>query len=204
MKKENLRSLGVGLLIASLLTAAYATFVQGNVPIEGVTLPSLLNGQEASLLKDKVEKGEARLEKLTSEKEDLSQQVEKLTADKESLIEKLDKQRESIDYLESLRNKDDETADQDESSANSNEESSNNSNQTLADGSFVINQGESASQIAQRLETEGFIESATEFQNLIDQWQLGSLIQTGEYQLSSDMSIHEIASQLTNGAYYYQ
>ncbi|MCR8968733.1 endolytic transglycosylase MltG [Facklamia sp. 7083-14-GEN3] len=202
MKKENLRSLGVGLLIASLITAAYATFVQGHVPIEGVTLPSILNGQETSQLKEMVEESESSLDKLTSDNEELNRQLEKLTADNESLTERVANQRESIEYLESLRDED--TEDQDESVDLNSEAEREDNNQSSAEGAFVVSEGENASQIAQRLETEGYISSAQEFQNLIEQWQLSSLIQTGEYQLNSDMTIHEIASQLTNGAYYYQ
>ncbi|MGF3066076.1 endolytic transglycosylase MltG [Facklamia sp. P12945] len=204
MKKEKLRSLGVGLLIASLLTAVYATFVQGYVPIEGVTLPSLLDGQETRQLKDKVKESEASLEKLTGDNENLKKQLEKVTTDNESLTEKVAKQRESIDYLESLRDESDNTEEQDESIDSNDETASEDNNQASAEGAFVIRQGENASQISQRLETEGYITSAQEFQNLIEQWQLSSLIQTGEYQLNSDMTIHEIASQLTHGAYYYQ
>ena len=70
-------------------------------------------------------------------------------------------------------------------------------------GSFTISDGENASDIAQRLESEGYIDSATELEDLIDQWDLSTVIVADTYDLNSDMSIHDIASIITQGAYYY-
>lgn len=203
MKKDNLRSLGVGFLIASMITAAYATFVQGHLPIEGVTLPSLLNGQTTSQLQKQLKNSDITIESLKSESEQMDKTIQKLSSEKEKLKEKVDQQSESIAYLESLREK----AGEDEQNSTDNaNQTADETSQSLGDSgqSFTISPGENSSQIAKRLEEEGLVGSATEFQALIDQWQLSSLIQAGDYQLDASMTIHEIASQLTNGAYYYQ
>lgn len=198
MSKQSLRSIGLGFLAASILTGAFAVFYQGNVPVDGVTLPSLLKGEHTQKLKEEESIAKADLESVSLERDELSSQISKLKDDQESLKSKVDKQNESIAYYESLKEKWDESQ-LDEETTEENPEAD-----PQGDGTFVVNQGEGSAEIAGRLESEGYVESAAEFQELIDQWNLATVIQAGEYELTPDMSIHEIASQLTHGAYYYQ
>ena len=198
MSKQSLRSIGLGFLAASILTGAFAVFYQGNVPVDGVTLPSLLKGEHTQKLKEEESIAKADLESVSLERDELSSQISKLKDDQESLKSKVDKQNESIAYYESLKEKWDESQ-LDEEMTEENPEAD-----QPGDGTFVVNQGEGSAAIASRLESEGYVESAAEFQELIDQWNLATVIQAGEYELTPDMSIHEIASQLTHGAYYYQ
>lgn len=198
MSKQSLRSIGLGFLAASILTGAFAVFYQGNVPVDGVTLPSLLKGEHAQKLKEEESMAKADLESVSLERDELSSQISKLKDEQESLKSKVDKQNESIAYYESLKEKWDESQ-LDEETTEENPETD-----QPGDGTFVVNQGEGSAEIASRLESQGYVESAAEFQELIDQWNLATVIQAGEYELTPDMSIHEIASQLTHGAYYYQ
>lgn len=198
MSKQSLRSIGLGFLAASILTGAFAVFYQGNVPVDGVTLPSLLKGEHTQKLKEEESIAKADLESVSLERDELSSQISKLKDEQESLKSKVDKQNESIAYYESLKEKWDESQ-LDEEMTEENPEAD-----QPGDGTFVVNQGEGSAEIAGRLESEGYVESAAEFQELIDQWNLATVIQAGEYELTPDMSIHEIASQLTHGAYYYQ
>lgn len=198
MSKQSLRSIGLGFLAASILTGAFAVFYQGNVPVDGVTLPSLLKGEHTQKLKEEESMAKADLESVSLERDELSSQISKLKDEQESLKSKIDKQNESIAYYESLKEKWDESQ-LDEETTEENPEAD-----PQGDGTFVVNQGEGSAEIASRLESEGYVESAAEFQELIDQWNLATVIQAGEYELTPDMSIHEIASQLTHGAYYYQ
>lgn len=198
MSKQSLRSIGLGFLAASILTGAFAVFYQGNVPVDGVTLPSLLKGEHTQKLKEEESIAKADLESVSLERDELSSQISKLKDEQESLKSKVDKQNESIAYYESLKEKWDESQ-LDEEMTEENPEAD-----QPGDGTFVVNQGEGSAAIASRLESEGYVESAAEFQELIDQWNLATVIQAGEYELTPDMSIHEIASQLTHGAYYYQ
>lgn len=203
MSKQSLRSIGLGFLAASILTGAFAVFYQGNVPVDGVTLPSLLKGEHTQKLKEEESMAKADLESVSLERDELSSQISKLKDEQESLKSKVDKQNESIAYYESLKEKWDESQ-LDEETTDEERTEEDPAADPQGDGTFVVNQGEGSAEIASRLESEGYVESAAEFQELIDQWNLATVIQAGEYELTPDMSIHEIASQLTHGAYYYQ
>lgn len=201
MSKQSLRSVGVGFLAASILTGAFAVFYQGNMPVDGVTLPSLLKGEYSQKIKQEESLAQADLASVTQERDTLTSQVGKLQDEKDSLQSKLDKQNESIAYYESLKEQWDESQLDENGNVIESEETD---QEVTGNGTFVVNQGEGSAEIASRLESEGYVASAAEFQDLIDQWNLETVIQAGEYQLDDQMSIHEIASQLTNGVYYYQ
>lgn len=204
MRKESLRSLGLGFLLAAILLAAHATFVQGHQPIEGVNLPSLLDGQDRSQLVEEQEKIKEQLKTLEKDKAQLTKDLDRLTMENGSLSEKIYKQDETITYLEKYKDKVEamETSEEDDQEQTSQEET--NQEQEDQETGFEVVTGQSSSQIAKNLQEQGFIKSADKFQDLIDQWNLSSLIQSGQYELNEDMSIHEIASILTNGAYFYQ
>ncbi|MBG9980069.1 endolytic transglycosylase MltG [Facklamia sp. DSM 111018] len=209
MKKQNLRSLGVGFLASSILAGAFAVFFQGHVPVDGITLPSLFEGQNTESFQEQYDKDQSTIAGLTQEKDEISRQkeefsnqVEQLKNDNESLQEKLDEQSNL------QKDQEDESVDEKEETSaeevESNEEDTTEEVEAPEDGAFAITDGESSAEIASRLEETGYIDSASDFQELIDQWNLESVIQAGDYELSKDMSIHEIASELTNGVYYYQ
>lgn len=209
MKKQNLRSLGVGFLASSILVGAFAVFFQGHVPVDGITLPSLFDRRNTESFQEQYDKDQSTIagltqekDELSSQKEDFSNQVEQLKNEKESLQNKLEEKSSS------QKEKDDESADENEETSveevESNEEDTTEEVEATEEGAFAITDGESSTEIAGRLEEAGYIDSASEFQELIDQWNLESVIQAGDYELSKEMSIHEIASELTNGAYYYQ
>ncbi|EKB56448.1 MltG/YceG/YrrL family protein [Facklamia hominis] len=196
MSKQSLRSLGVGFLLAAILTGAFAIFYQGQVPISGITLPSVLKGQNSKANESVVEE----LSQVKEEKDQLNLNIASINLENTGLTEKVNNQAESLEYYKSLLEsngillpKDDSETAEDESEST-----------VKGDQIFTVNQGESAGEIAQRLESEGFISSAAEFEQLISDWNLSGLIQAGDHELSTSMTIHEIASQLTNGAYYHQ
>ena len=96
------------------------------------------------------------------------------------------------------------TVAEDESTEATNEE--NNDEVAAEAGStttFTISEGEDSTTIANRLAEEGIIQDSAELQEIIANWGLDKLIQAGEYELSPDMSVHQVAEILTNGAYYY-
>ena len=70
-------------------------------------------------------------------------------------------------------------------------------------GTFTIAEGSDTTTIAQQLQDEGYIDSADELTSLIEEWGLETVIGAGDYELNSDMSIHDIANIITQGAYYY-
>lgn len=204
MKKNTLRSLSSGFLLSALILASYAVFVQGQVPGRDLNLSDLLSPtvQETS--------------------EETKKEVSSLIEVNESLQDENKKMQESLTKLASSQKKNSESKSSDESNQNeSQDESENDSSQSTSEssvstsnqgdqtnepaveGTFTISEGESASEITQRLESEGYIESAADLEALIDQWDLSSVIVADSYQLNSDMSIHDIASLITGGAYYY-
>ncbi|XJS11542.1 hypothetical protein ACF3NG_04875 [Aerococcaceae bacterium WGS1372] len=212
MNKNTLRSLGIGFLSAGILSAAFAIFVQGQSPVEGIKVNSLLNNSNAA----QVSQYEEQISSLQAERDSMSESLSATSNQDESALQEsissLTEANESLKAQLSDRNTD--TA----SSADNNDESESNEDTTEAstvesgevaqaqpdvEGSFTINSGETSSEIADRLEAEGYISSATEFQSLLDEWDLNSVIQAGDFDINSDMSIHDIVSIITEGAYYY-
>lgn len=208
MNKNTLRSLGIGFLSAGILTTAFAIFVQGQTPVEGIKVNSLLNSDTTA----QVSQYEEQISSLQAERDsfseslsstngqdesDLQSSISSLTADNESLRAQLS------NLNNNSTNGNDETA-SDDSNGTATEGSGEVAQaQPEVEGSFTISSGETSSEIASRLETEGFITSATEFQSLLDEWDLNSVIQAGDFNINSDMSIHDIVSIITEGAYYY-
>lgn len=197
MNKQTLRSLGLGFLLSAILAGTFAIFGQGNMPIPGITVNSLFktntdNDAELAQYRDEVSQLQEEKSTLESEKAKLNESVSALT-----------KQLNESTSSESSTARSNEA-----SNRSTNEESSSNENSSSSDEpaiteTFSIQDGEVSSDIAQRLQQEGFIENATELQELISYWGLDSMIVAGDYQLTSDMSIHQIAELITNGAYYY-
>lgn len=208
MNKSTLRSLALGFLASGILTGAYAIFFQGNVPIQGVTIPSVLNSSSATH-EEELAQYRDEMSSLIAERDTLEEN--QVTKDEEiaSLTEKNTGLENQIAELQlenrSLSSDGDgeqsETEDETTTEDSTDEETENSTSSTS--GTFVISQGETSVDIASNLETQGFVESAAEFQALLDEWGLNSIIQAGSYEISSDMTIHDIANEITHGAYYY-
>ena len=208
MNKSTLRSLALGFLASGILTGAYAIFFQGNVPIQGVTIPSVLNSSSATH-EEELAQYRDEMSSLIAERNTLEEN--QVTKDEEiaSLTEKNTGLENQIAELQlenrSLSSDGDgeqsETEDETTTEDSTDEETENSTSSTS--GTFVISQGETSVDIASNLEAQGFVESAAEFQALLDEWGLNSIIQAGSYEISSDMTIHDIANKITHGAYYY-
>lgn len=208
MNKSTLRSLALGFLASGILTGAYAIFFQGNVPIQGVTIPSVLNSSSATH-EEELAQYRDEMSSLIAERDRLEEN--QVTKDEEiaSLTEKNTGLENQIAELQlenrSLSSDGDgeqsETEDETTTEDSTDEETENSTSSTS--GTFVISQGETSVDIASNLEAQGFVESAAEFQALLDEWGLNSIIQAGSYEISSDMTIHDIANEITHGAYYY-
>ncbi|MGX7106632.1 endolytic transglycosylase MltG [Hutsoniella sourekii] len=199
MNRQSLRSLGIGFLIAAILTGAFAIFAQGNSPM-GTKVNQLVSNSNA----------ESQL--ASQEKEIISLKDENASLQEAQSANQEAKRSLSEQSSSSTTAQSSSTASQ-ASNTNPNDESNTEETpenagepaqaQPELDGSFEVVSGQTSSEIASQLEAEGFISSASEFQALIDEWGLDAAIQTGTYELNSDMSIHDIASIITNGAYYY-
>lgn len=175
MDKKTLKISGITFLIASLLTGAFAILGQGNVPISGVTVSSLF--------------GSGASDSLTKQYRD---QVSTLQTENDTL------KQENENLRKQLSQNSQETTTQ---SRETNEETTTQAPATT--GNFTINEGQTSSEIADALVAAGYLENANELVDLISQWNLDNLIIAGTYEVSSDMSVHQIAELITNGQYYY-
>lgn len=206
MSKQTLRSMGFGFLCAALLSGAYAVFGQGNVPVPGVTVNSLFNGSNND---KELAQYREEVSKLQEEKSNLESEKQKLSENMSALEEQMNKQSEKKEETTSGNSieptsGEESTVAEDESTEATNEE--NNDEVAAEAGStttFTISEGEDSTTIANRLAEEGIIQDSAELQEIIANWGLDTLIQAGEYELSPDMSVHQVAEILTNGAYYY-
>ncbi|MHC1785962.1 MAG: endolytic transglycosylase MltG [Christensenellales bacterium] len=64
---------------------------------------------------------------------------------------------------------------------------------------FIVKAGESLTRVASNLQTQNLIRNRSVFKYYADFMGFGQKIQSGEYQLSRDMSINQIAQRLTMG-----
>lgn len=215
MKKNTLRSLGIGFLSAGILSGAFAIFVQGQSPVEGLQVNSLLGSGD----QEQISQYEEQVSSLVAERDSLNEslssgdnqdessaqeQISSLTEANESLVAQLDNTGTETNNDESDTETTDNGTDTDTEADNTGSETGEVTEaQPDLEGSFSIASGEASSEIAARLESDGFIDSADEFQSLLDEWDLNAVIQAGDFELNSDMSIHDIASIITDGAYYY-
>lgn len=201
MKKNTLRSMGVGFLSAGVLTGIFAV-LSGHIPVEGVTVQSIFDSGEAEIIAS-LEEEQAGLneeiEALESTRNNLNANVASLQERDEARENEIESLQATIRDLESAAQDDDDEESSEEEDTTEEEVTTEES----VDGIFTINDGESSEDISNRLEDDGYIESATEFRDLLDSWGLNEVIQTGDHELTPDMSIHEIASIITGGAYYY-
>lgn len=73
------------------------------------------------------------------------------------------------------------------------------SSQMIETKRFVIPKGQALSIIGQNLEEEGFIKSSLIFRLVVKQLGLSSKIQAGSFEISPNMTVQEIARELTKG-----
>lgn len=180
MKKQNFRSLGIGFLCASIVTALFAIFGQGHVPIQGVSVSSLFNTTEQN---------DAEL----SQYRDEVSQLQSENASYSSEIASLNNE------VSTLRQQVNEQSSQESSSASTNT----NEASEIVVQTFTINEGDTSSEIADQLVSAGIITDASELLDLISYWGLDSMIVAGTYDLNSDMTVDQVAEIITQGAYYY-
>lgn len=212
MNKQNLRSLGVGFLGAALITVAFAIFLQGNMPTSMAV---------SDLFTNNARNNSGEVESLQAERDALSSQADAFS---ESVASLQKENSEQASQLASLSRSNQSSALRSEgvSESSQNENTDNNTSETASNnqtndeptgelteaqpeitGNFTIEPGSNSLEIANQLEAAGYIDSASEFQALLDEWSLSTMIVADTYQLNSDMSIHDIASLITHGAYYY-
>ncbi|HFI0462963.1 TPA: hypothetical protein ACGO1T_000666 [Streptococcus suis] len=188
MKKRSLRTLGVGFLLSAILTGAFAIFGQGQVPIAGISVNSLFNQNQTD--NDQV------LSQFRDQVSQLEQENAALSSENQSLLA-AQSTNESVT-----------TTSADTGSGDSIAPTAETTTQAVAtepaqEGVFTIQEGQVTSEIVQNLVDAGYVQNGQELEDLITQWGLDNLIQVGDYDLNSDMSVHQIAEIITNGQYYY-
>lgn len=217
MKKTTLRSLGLGFLASAILTGAFAIFIQGNVPIQGVKVASVLNGandKELSSYKDAANSLLAEKSNLESTKNTLNESINSLkeTASKQSSELASMKKASSLASVsasaQSSNSASDESASESIASESTDTDTTSPTETTqpsapAVSGTFVVHDGDNSSSIAQRLFAEGYISSVEEFEAVVDEWNLSRILQAGSYQFNSNMGVHAILEELTHGLYYY-
>ena len=203
MNKSSLRSLALGFLASGIITGAYAIFFQGHIPVQGITVPTVLNSNSESH-EEELAKYREEMSSLITERDALEEEQGNKDEEIASLTQKNTGLESQVAELQ-LENRS-VTSDNTDDSTDTTDETTGDTAETDnagVDGTFIVTQGETSVEIANNLEAAGFVASASEFQALLDEWGLNSIIQAGDFELTADMSIHDIANELTNGAYYY-
>lgn len=201
MKKSSLRAIGLAFLASALITASFETFARGNSPVEGMTVQSIFNSNQELL-----EEQENQINDLSIKESNLNDELDKIKAEQKKTLEDLKNNTDQVSSLQkanaSLLKKygGDETDTTDDNTQDNQEE---NNNQTSDNQIITIAPGLASSDIAQQLYDQGLIKDAKAFSDLIDAWDLNEYIQANDYELNPTMSMDEILSIITNGAYYY-
>ncbi|MBG9982743.1 endolytic transglycosylase MltG [Aerococcaceae bacterium DSM 111020] len=205
MNKRSVRSLGIGFLLSGVLVGAYNFFNPNGTQ-------SVDNSDSEVLASLETENND-----LKSENTSLNDEIAVLkesSADNQSNTQSESGSQTSQESNsdESNGTSDGENPEQSDNEEQANQDSENNENVETTEnglaapdeaGTFTIAEGSSTSEIAQQLEEAGYIASADDFTSLIEEWGLETVIVADEYSLNSDMSIHDIANIITQGAYYY-
>lgn len=212
MKKQLFRTLGFGFLAAAIITACFAILFQGQIPVKGVNVNSVIkndNQFEAS-----IEEFEKKNELLVKTNESLQDTVKKQDEEIKSLkehITSLDPDASDFVKSSSSKEKSEDETQTDESKESENEldddkdtDDKDKKEETGEPVTFVVNDGETAESVALRLEEEGIVSNAQDFMDVMDQWDLTTLLQAGSYDLHKDMDPNAIAEVLTHGVYYYE
>lgn len=209
MKKSTLRSLGIGFLSAAILTGAYAVFVQGHMPVGGVQVNSLLsNTADEELAQYEEEMSSLIIERdsLESTRNTLNESIANYRDNEEEMSREISSLAAANSSLRGQADgsPEDETAEEPETETDEDTETTTDPDtETATQGEFTISEGESSEEISLRLEEAGFIDSSDEFLSLLEEWNLNAVIQTGNFELDDSMTIHDIATIITDGAYFY-
>ena len=216
LSRNTLRSLAVGVLASAVVTAAFA-LSQGHLPVQGVNGTNVLNGGTTTANADQ----QARLDALSSEKSALESTQNTLNASLASLKEQASRQSSELEALKSHSTSSSSTSN--ESSSTSSEGSSSSSNEASQADAAEASQEETnnagtagttapsdgqwtteGGNFTVNLYDAGIISSPDVFLEVVDQWDLSTLLIAGTYDLNSGMNVNTIAEILTNGAYYWQ
>lgn len=213
MNKNAMRSMGVGILISAVLLSGYAFFTDGdttNTEGENTEVLASLESENSQLKSDQVSLND----EIAQLREDGNQSSQSSSSSQSSASES-DSSDESDDESAASEETDEngttETTDTDTENDTEDTESVDEDVETDEDGlatpaesgTFTIAEGSDTTTIAQQLQDEGYIDSGDELTSLIEEWGLETVIGAGDYELNSDMSIHDIANIITQGAYYY-
>ena len=214
LSRNTLRSLAVGFLASAVVTAAFA-LSQGQLPVQGVNGTNLLNGGSTTANADQ----QAQLDALSSEKSALESTQNVLNASLTSFKEPASRKSSE---LEALKSHSASSASNESSSSSSEGSSSSESDQasnqaetgqeqnngTSTEGTSAPRNGQWTTEggnftVAQNLYDAGVISSPDVFLEVVEQWDLSTLLIAGTYELNSGMNVNTIAEILTNGAYYW-
>ncbi|MBG9988354.1 endolytic transglycosylase MltG [Aerococcaceae bacterium DSM 111176] len=214
MNKNTMRSMGVGVLISAVLLGGYTLFTEENTTTntegENTELLASLESENSQLKSDQLSLND----EIAQLREDGNQSSQSSSSSQSSASES-DSSDESDDESAASEETDEngttETTDTDTENDTEDTESVDEDVETDEDGlatpaesgTFTIAEGSDTTTIAQQLQDEGYIDSADELTSLIEEWGLETVIGAGDYELNSDMSIHDIANIITQGAYYY-
>ena len=218
MNKRSLRTLGLGFLGSAILTGAFAILVQGNVPVQGVKVSSVLGGANTQELNSFKEVNSS----LLAEKSNLEATKNTLNESLNSLKEAASKQSSELASYKKVASSSAASASNSSSSSDESNADESSSTETASStttetttgetsqqstpstsGTFTVSPGETSDEIGMRLVAEGFISDFDEYKYIVDYWDLSSVLQAGTYQLDSNMGANAILEALTHGAYYY-
>ena len=218
MNKRSLRTLGLGFLGSAILTGAFAILVQGNVPVQGVKVSSVLGGANTQELNSFKEVNSS----LLAEKSNLEATKNTLNESLNSLKEAASKQSSELASYKKVASSSAASASNSSSSSDESGADESSSTETASttttetttgetsqqstsstSGTFTVSPGETSDEIGMRLVAEGYISDFDEYKYIVDYWDLSSVLQAGTYQLDSNMGANAILEALTHGAYYY-
>lgn len=218
MNKRSLRTLGLGFLGSAILTGAFAILVQGNVPVQGVKVSSVLGGANTQELNSFKEVNSS----LLAEKSNLEATKNTLNESLNSLKEAASKQSSELASYKKVASSSAASASNSSSSSDESNADESSSTETASSttaetttgettqqstpstsGTFTVSLGETSDEIGMRLVAEGYISDFDEYKYIVDYWDLSSVLQAGTYQLDSNMGANAILEALTHGAYYY-
>lgn len=208
-----MRSMGVGILISAVLLSGYAFFTDGdttNTEGENTEVLASLESENSQLKSDQVSLNDeiAQLREdnnnQSSASSSSSNGASSTSADSTESNGDESETNEETESADNTDNNDTEDTTDTEETTDENVETNEEGLATPAEsGTFTIAEGSDTATISQQLQDAGYIESADDFTALIEEWGLETVIGAGDYELNSDMSIHDIANIITQGAYYY-
>ena len=227
--RSTLRGLALGFLSSAVVTAGFALYFQGG-NIQGTNGSSVLGGSTTTTTTEQqsqvaaLESEKAALESTQNNLNASIASMKDAASKQSSELESLKKNVASNENSTSTSGSSDvANGSSDESQSNTAAESTategetttaqaeqnNGANATTPDtsaavhGTFTISPGDTAEEVAANLAAAGYIASAQDFMDVVDRWDLSTVLQAGSYQLDSNMNVNTIAEILTEGVYYW-